>query len=83
MGFAQQERPSPDEARHIVYIEIDGWAQQGRLEFTPADLIPATVAAGRKRPWLQGELKKLVESGCLTNDQHGEYVIVQSPLVSA
>jgi hypothetical protein len=81
--FGQQDKPSTEDARGILYGEIDGWARTGRLSFSPSDLIPATVAAGRKRPWLQGELKQLVERGVLTKDGHGEYVIVESPLVSA
>ena len=81
--FGGQEERTPEEARHILFVEIDGFARTGRLSFEPADLIPATVAAGRKRPWMQAQLKKLVEQGVLTKDGHGEYTIVQSPLVSA
>ncbi|MFP8886819.1 hypothetical protein [Streptomyces mangrovi] len=83
MALAQRERKSTEEARAILYGEIDGWCRTGRLTFQPADLIPATTAAGRKRPWLQLELKKLVERGAITRDGHGEYTIVQSPLVPA
>ncbi|MEU9095921.1 FtsK/SpoIIIE domain-containing protein [Streptomyces sp. NPDC048428] len=82
----QFEAPAPvgtEEARHILYTELDGWVQQGRLEFEPADLIPATTAASRKRPWMQGELKRLVELGLLQRDGHGSYSIVQSPLQPA
>lgn len=80
------EAPAPvgtEEARHILYTELDGWVQQGRLEFEPADLIPATTAAGRKRPWMQGELKSLVEAGILQRDGHGSYSILHSPLQPA
>lgn len=83
LEFASQDRPSTDEARHILCAELDRWMTQGRLEFEPADLIPATVAAGRKRPWLQGELKRLVELGVLRRDGHGEYTILHSPLQPA
>ncbi|WP_309097538.1 FtsK/SpoIIIE domain-containing protein [Streptomyces sp.] len=83
MAFGEQDRPSTEEARHILCVELDGWVQQGRLEFEPADLIPATVAAGRKRPWLQGELKRLVETGVIRRDGHGEYTILHSPLQPA
>lgn len=80
------EAPAPvgtEEARHILYTELDGWVQSGRLEFEPADLIPATTAAGRKRPWMQGELKRLTEQGLIQRDGHGAYSIVQSPLQPA
>ncbi|MCB5910364.1 FtsK/SpoIIIE domain-containing protein [Streptomyces pinistramenti] len=81
--FAAPARPSTEEAREILYGEIDGWMHSQRLEFEPADLIPATLAAGRKRPWLQGELKKLTELGVLRHDAHGVYTIVESPFVPA
>lgn len=81
--FAASAKPGTEEARRILYTEIDGWMQRGRLEFEPSDLIPATTAAGRKRPWLQGELKKLVELGVLRHDSHGSYTIVSSPLQPA
>ncbi|MFD3572011.1 hypothetical protein ACFWVK_33050, partial [Streptomyces sp. NPDC058667] len=83
MEFEQPERMSTEEARHTLYVEIDGWVQHGRLEFAPADLIPATVATGRKRPWLQGELKRLTEAGLLQRDGHGSYTILHSPLQPA
>ncbi|MFG2130503.1 FtsK/SpoIIIE domain-containing protein [Streptomyces sp. NPDC048751] len=81
--FDAQDRPSTEEARHILCVELDGFVQQGRLEFEPADLIPAAVAAGRKRPWLQGELKRLAELGVIRRDGHGEYTILASPLQPA
>jgi hypothetical protein len=80
IAFEDGERPSTEEARHILCVELDGWVRQNRLEFEPADLIPATVAAGRKRPWLQGELKRLADTGVIRRDGHGEYTILQSPL---
>jgi hypothetical protein len=83
MAFEAAERPSTEEARHILYTELHGWVEQGRLEFEPADLIPATVAAGRKRPWMQGELKRLADMGVIRRDGHGEYTILQSPLQPA
>lgn len=83
MDFAAPDPVSTEEARHILYAEIDGWVQHGRLEFEPADLIPATVAAGRKRPWMQGELKRLVEMGLIQRDGHGSYTILHSPLQPA
>ncbi|MFJ7138022.1 FtsK/SpoIIIE domain-containing protein [Streptomyces fungicidicus] len=83
IAFAEQDRPSTEEARHILCVELDGWVRQGRLEFEPADLIPATVTAGRKRPWLQGELKRLTDTGVIRRDGHGSYSILQSPLQPA
>ncbi|WP_329039922.1 FtsK/SpoIIIE domain-containing protein (plasmid) [Streptomyces sp. NBC_01725] len=83
MEFEARREVTPEEARHILYVELDGWVQQGRLEFEPADLIPATTAADRKRPWMQGELKKLVEAGLIQRDAHGSYSILHSPLQPA
>ncbi|MFF7161576.1 hypothetical protein ACFZBP_09320 [Streptomyces sp. NPDC008086] len=83
LTFEQAAKPSTDEARSILYSEIDGWATQGRLTFEPGDLIPATVAAGRSRPWLQGELKKLTSEGVLQRDGQGEYTIVRPIAVAA
>jgi hypothetical protein len=80
LAFEDSERPSTEEARHILCVELDGWMRTGRLEFEPADLIPATVAAGRKRPWLQGELKRLTDTGVIRRDGHGQYTILASPL---
>ncbi|MET9957196.1 FtsK/SpoIIIE domain-containing protein [Streptomyces sp. NPDC006339] len=81
--FEAPARVSTEEARHRLYTELDLWVTQSRLEFQPADLIPATVAAGRKRPWLQGELKRLVAEGTLAHDSHGVYTILHSPLQPA
>jgi hypothetical protein len=83
MEFEQSARMSTEEARHTLYAELDGWVRGGRLEFEPADLIPATVAAGRKRPWMQGELRRLVDAGLVQRDGHGSYTILHSPLQPA
>ncbi|MEV5205157.1 FtsK/SpoIIIE domain-containing protein [Streptomyces sp. NPDC053720] len=83
MEFVARDRVSTEEARNILYTELDGWVQRNRLEFEPADLIPATVAAGRQRPWMQGELKRLVEMGLIQRDGHGSYTILHSPLQPA
>ncbi|MFF8899531.1 helicase HerA domain-containing protein [Streptomyces lydicus] len=82
IAFEQSDKPSTEQARAILYGEIDGWAARGRLTFETGDLIPAAVAAGRKRGWLQNELKKLTEDGALQHDAHGEYSIVR-PLTAA
>lgn len=83
LQFDARDRMSTEDARHTLYAELDGWVQRGRLEFEPADLIPATVAAGRKRPWMQGELSRLIEMGVLRRDGHGSYTILHSPLQPA
>ncbi|MFE4613733.1 FtsK/SpoIIIE domain-containing protein [Streptomyces niveus] len=80
---AEVDSVTTEEARHILYLELDGWVRRGRLEFEPADLIPATVAAQRKRPWMQGELKRLTEAGLISRDAHGSYSILHSPLQPA
>lgn len=83
LTFEQADRPSTDEARHILYTQFDAWVQQEQLTFETGDLIPAAVAAGRKRGWLQNELKRLVSQGVLQHTAHGEYTIISSPLVPA
>jgi hypothetical protein len=83
MQFDRPAELGAEEARHAIHQQIHQWAQTNQLTFQPADLVPTAVAAGRKRPWLQGELKRLVEAGVLRHDRHGEYDIVQSPLVPA
>ncbi|MFJ3819269.1 FtsK/SpoIIIE domain-containing protein [Streptomyces sp. NPDC090056] len=83
MEFEQPERMGTEEARHTLYAELDGWVATGRLEFEPADLIPAAVAAGRTRPWMQGELRRLVDAGLIQRDGHGSYTILHSPLQPA
>ncbi|MEV7595593.1 FtsK/SpoIIIE domain-containing protein [Streptomyces sp. NPDC089922] len=83
MEFEQNERPGAEQARHALYAELDLWVGQNRLEFAPADLIPVTVAVGRKRPWLQGQLKDLLEAGLIQRDGHGSYTILHSPLQPA
>lgn len=83
MQFQQPEELDADGARRIIHQQIHDWAEANQLTFSPADLTPATVAAGRKRAWLQGELVKLVDAGFLLHDRHGEYDIVHSPLVPA
>lgn len=83
MVFEQPEKLPTEEARRMLHEQIHAWAESNQLTFSPADLAPVFVAAGRKRPWAQGELTKLVEAGVLRHDRHGEYDIVRSPLVPA
>ncbi|MFF7748792.1 hypothetical protein ACFZCP_05955 [Streptomyces sp. NPDC007971] len=77
LAFEQQDRPSTEEARAILYGQIDQWAASDRLAFETGDLIPVAVAAGRKRGWLHKELNELVRQGVLRHDAHGEYTIVR------
>ncbi|MFF7852568.1 FtsK/SpoIIIE domain-containing protein [Streptomyces sp. NPDC007910] len=83
MEFEQKKEISAEQARHTLYAELDTWVQHGRLEFSPADLIPATVAAARTRQWMQGELKRLMDAGLIQRDGHGSYTILHSPLQPA
>lgn len=83
LQFEQREKLGAEEARQVIHEQIHQWVEANQLTFQPADLAPATVKAGRKRPWLQGELARLVDAGILRRDRHGEYDIVQSPLVPA
>jgi hypothetical protein len=83
MQFEKRDRMSAEGARRVIHEQIDRWLSAGQLEFQPADLAPATVSAGRGKPWLQGELKRLVSEGVIRRDGHGEYTILQSPLIPA
>lgn len=83
MEFAPTEKPSTDDARRVLFGQLDQWAQQGRLEFETGDLAPAVVAAGRTRGWLHRELGLLIDRGLLQKSGHGQYQILQSPLVPA
>ncbi|WP_345624490.1 FtsK/SpoIIIE domain-containing protein [Streptomyces ziwulingensis] len=83
MTFEQRERPGAEAARRVIHEQIASWLTAGQLEFQPADLAPAAVSAGRKRAWLQAELKRLVEEGVIRRDGHGEYSILRAPLVAA
>ncbi|WP_411078279.1 FtsK/SpoIIIE domain-containing protein [Streptomyces sp. cmx-10-25] len=83
MEFEQNERMSTEEARHTLYAELDNWVQHGRLEFSPADLGPATVTTGRKRAWLHAELHRMADAGLIRRDGHGSYTILHSPLQPA
>lgn len=83
LTFEQDDRPSTEEARAILYGQIDQWAATDHLTFETGELIPATVAAGRKRGWLQKELKELTRQGVLRRDAYGEYTIVRPIAVAA
>lgn len=83
LTFEQADRPSTEEARAILYDQIDQWAATNHLTFETGELAPAAVAAGRKRGWLQKELKALTEQGVLRHDAHGEYTIVRPVAVAA
>ncbi|MFD6725731.1 hypothetical protein, partial [Streptomyces sp. NPDC060131] len=83
MTFEQREKLPTPEARRMVAEQLHQWAETNQLTFSPADLTPVFVAAGRKRGWMQGELARLVDEGVLSKDGHGEYSIVHSPLMPA
>ncbi|KOG33302.1 FtsK/SpoIIIE domain-containing protein [Streptomyces resistomycificus] len=83
MQFERRDRLGTAEARQVIHEQIDQWLQARQLTFQPADLGPAAVSAGRGKPWLQGELKRLVTEGVLRRDGYGEYTILQSPLIPA
>ena len=83
MAFTQQEKLPTEEARRLLDEQLHRWAEGNQLTFSPGDLAPVFVAAGRGRTWAQGELPRLVEEGVLRKDGHGQYTIVRSPLVPA
>ncbi|MEU5097615.1 FtsK/SpoIIIE domain-containing protein [Streptomyces sp. NPDC020996] len=83
MEFAQREKLPTDQARRLLDEQLHRWAEGNQLTFSPGDLAPVFVAAGRTRQWAQGELPRLVDEGVLRKDGHGQYTIVRSPLVPA
>lgn len=83
MEFEKPARLDPADARRVIHEQLDRWLSANQLEFQPADLAPAVVSAGRSKPWLQGELNRLVEEGTIRRDGHGEYTILRSPSVPA
>ncbi|MFC8010836.1 hypothetical protein [Streptomyces cinereoruber] len=71
-------RPALNERRRLLRAELCKRAEAGETLFQPKDLTAWAERHGRKRPWLQKELKELCESGFLQRDAHGSYTILHS-----
>ncbi|MFE5329426.1 hypothetical protein ACFRCG_23865 [Embleya sp. NPDC056575] len=66
-------KPTPAQARAALEGVIERLRIEGREAFAPNDLAATLTAIDRKRPWLQGELAKLVEAGRLDRPETGTY----------
>ncbi|MGW1990113.1 hypothetical protein [Embleya sp. NPDC001921] len=64
-----------DRATSVATLEarIEELRIEGRSGFAPNDLAETVTAVGRKRPWVMGELARLVEEGRLTKPEPGTY----------
>jgi len=61
-----QGRPTPAEARQMLVEMVEQLAAAGRTTITVRDLPDPEQAFGRGRPWLSGQLGRLVQDGVLT-----------------
>jgi hypothetical protein len=69
---------SPEQAREILFDQIDAWHGEGRTEFSPADLGEVCIAAGRGRTWPYKLLDSLAADGVLqVQDNPRRYLILK------
>ncbi|MEU2346966.1 hypothetical protein ABZ745_35075 [Streptomyces sp. NPDC013082] len=68
-------RPVLNERRALLRTELRERAGTAAAAFRPRDLSEWTKRHGRKRPWLQNELRLLTEEGFLQRDAHGSYTV--------
>ncbi|WP_371558706.1 hypothetical protein OG416_38940 [Streptomyces longwoodensis] len=68
-------RPALHEARQLLRAELCERAEAGETLVQPKDFTAWAEEHGLSRPWLQGEFKRLTESGFLQRDAHGSYTI--------
>jgi hypothetical protein len=76
-------RSVPHEGRRLLRAELCERAEAGETLVQPRDLTAWVEQHGLSRPWLQGELKRLTESGFLQRETYGSYTILHSHRHSA
>jgi hypothetical protein len=76
-------RPALNERRRLLRAELCERAEAGDTLLQPRDLTAWVEHHGLSRPWLQGELKRLTESGFLQRETYGSYTILHSHRHSA
>ncbi|PRY00422.1 type IV secretory system conjugative DNA transfer family protein [Allonocardiopsis opalescens] len=70
------DRPLSDEdARAAFRRQLEEWDDQGKREFRPADIRHLWVGAGKSKPWLFKQLRKLTEAGVIDHADKGVYTI--------
>ncbi|MCX4752011.1 plasmid transfer protein TraB [Kitasatospora sp. NBC_01287] len=71
---------TPEEARAAMVAIVDDFEQRGVMVIGPKDVMEFAAQFGRKRPWVSGEFRRLIEDGRLKpTSQGGRYRIVPSP----
>jgi hypothetical protein len=71
---------SPEEARAAIEAIVCDFEQRGVMVIGPKDVMEFAAQFGRKRPWVSGEFRRLIEEGRLApTSQGGRYRIVPSP----
>jgi Ftsk gamma domain len=73
------EKLPADAAVRAVLDQLTDWADAGRTEFATRDLRPVWERTGWSRPWIIGQVKKLIDEGVLEDGEDGGYVIVRAP----
>ncbi|MEU3282106.1 hypothetical protein [Streptomyces antibioticus] len=71
-------RPALNERRLLLRAELCERAEAGETLVQPRDFTAWVEDHGLSRPWLQGEFKRLTETGFLQRDAHGSYTILHS-----
>jgi hypothetical protein len=72
-------RLDPDESRRVLLDQIADWIEDGKTEFETRDLSAVWFNAGRSRPWVIGEVKRLIAAGVIEDRDEGGYRIKKAP----
>ncbi|MER7757808.1 plasmid transfer protein TraB [Kitasatospora sp. NPDC097643] len=71
---------TPEEARAAIEAIVSEFEAKGVMVIGPKDVMEYAAQFGRKRPWVSGEFRRLIEEGRLApTSQGGRYRIVPSP----
>ncbi|MFC9916341.1 hypothetical protein [Streptomyces sp. NPDC127197] len=73
---------SRDDARDLIFEQLDNWLRQGRTEFTPSDLSEIWLKVdGDGRSWWNRLKNKLLEREIIAQSEtYAGYMILRSPL---